>query len=190
MNAAARIDTTLRPERRRGARRQHPERQARAPRARQRRRPLVLRARSGHHHPGRICADAPLPRRAGRRRTRAQDRAFICAALRATHGGWPLFQDGDFDISASVKAYFALKMIGDDVDAPHMKRAREAILAHGGAATLQCVHALAAGALWRNPVARRAGDAGRNHAAAEDGFPSISTRFPIGAAPCSCRCSC
>src|ERR1700722_15439911 len=25
-------------------------------------------------------------------------------------GGWPLFQDGDFDMSASIKAYFALKM--------------------------------------------------------------------------------
>ena len=49
------------------------------------------------------------------------------------HGGWPLFQDGDFDMSASVKAYFALKMIGDDADAPHMARAREAILARGGA---------------------------------------------------------
>ncbi|WP_442754659.1 squalene--hopene cyclase [Methylocystis sp. JAN1] len=51
------------------------------------------------------------------------------------HGGWPLFQDGAFNISASVKAYFALKMIGDDVNAPHMVRARDAILAHGGAAT-------------------------------------------------------
>jgi squalene-hopene/tetraprenyl-beta-curcumene cyclase len=49
------------------------------------------------------------------------------------HGGWPLFHDGDFDISATLKAYFALKTIGDDVDAPHMKRAREAILARGGA---------------------------------------------------------
>jgi squalene-hopene/tetraprenyl-beta-curcumene cyclase len=49
------------------------------------------------------------------------------------HGGWPLFQDGAFNMSASVKAYFALKMIGDDVDAPHMRRAREAILARGGA---------------------------------------------------------
>jgi squalene-hopene/tetraprenyl-beta-curcumene cyclase len=49
------------------------------------------------------------------------------------HGGWPLFTDGDFDMSASVKAYFALKMIGDDIDAPHMKRAREAILSRGGA---------------------------------------------------------
>jgi len=49
------------------------------------------------------------------------------------HGGWPLFQDGDFDMSASVKAYFALKMIGDSADAPHMARAREAILSRGGA---------------------------------------------------------
>src|SRR5215467_536814 len=50
------------------------------------------------------------------------------------HGGWALFHDGDFDMSASVKAYFALKMIGHAPDAPHMRRAREAILARGGAA--------------------------------------------------------
>jgi squalene-hopene/tetraprenyl-beta-curcumene cyclase len=54
--------------------------------------------------------------------------------IQGVHGGWPLFHDGRFNISASVKAYFALKMIGDDVQAPHMARAREAILAHGGAA--------------------------------------------------------
>jgi len=53
--------------------------------------------------------------------------------IQADHGGWPLFHGGAFDISATVKAYFALKMIGDPVDAPHMVRAREAILAHGGA---------------------------------------------------------
>src|SRR5215469_16495893 len=53
--------------------------------------------------------------------------------IQAAHGGWPLYHDGAFDISATVKAYFALKMIGDDPDAPHMVRAREAILAHGGA---------------------------------------------------------
>jgi squalene-hopene/tetraprenyl-beta-curcumene cyclase len=51
----------------------------------------------------------------------------------AAHGGWPLFADGPFDISASVKSYFALKLAGDSPDAPHMARAREAILAHGGA---------------------------------------------------------
>jgi squalene-hopene/tetraprenyl-beta-curcumene cyclase len=53
--------------------------------------------------------------------------------VQGAHGGWPLVHDGDFDMSASVKAYFALKMIGDSVDAPHMVRAREAIHARGGA---------------------------------------------------------
>jgi squalene-hopene/tetraprenyl-beta-curcumene cyclase len=53
--------------------------------------------------------------------------------IQGGHGGWPLFHDGAFDISATVKAYYALKMIGDDIDAPHMVRAREAILQHGGA---------------------------------------------------------
>lgn len=51
-----------------------------------------------------------------------------------SHGGWPLYHDGDFDISASVKAYFALKLAGEDIDAPHMRFARHAILDHGGAA--------------------------------------------------------
>ncbi|HEY0419516.1 MAG TPA: squalene--hopene cyclase [Acetobacteraceae bacterium] len=54
-------------------------------------------------------------------------------SIQGAHGGWPLFHDGAFDISASVKAYFALKMIGDDPQAPHMHRARDAILAAGGA---------------------------------------------------------
>src|SRR5258707_12178939 len=53
--------------------------------------------------------------------------------VQGVHGGWPLVHDGDFDMSASVKAYFALKMIGDSVEAPHMVRAREAIRSRGGA---------------------------------------------------------
>ncbi len=52
----------------------------------------------------------------------------------ADHGGWPLFLGGAFDMSATVKAYFALKLLGDPPDAPHMRRAREAILDRGGAA--------------------------------------------------------
>src|SRR5262249_9938530 len=61
----------------------------------------------------------------------------IAAYLKRTQradGGWPLVHDGAFDISASVKAYFALKMIGEDLSSEPMRRAREAILAHGGAA--------------------------------------------------------
>jgi squalene-hopene/tetraprenyl-beta-curcumene cyclase len=53
--------------------------------------------------------------------------------VQGVHGGWPLVHDGDFDMSASVKAYFALKMMGHSADAPHMTRAREAIRSRGGA---------------------------------------------------------
>ncbi|QCE35606.1 squalene--hopene cyclase [Acetobacteraceae bacterium] len=53
--------------------------------------------------------------------------------IQGEHGGWPLYYDGNFDLSASVKAYYALKALGDSPDSPHMKKAREAILQHGGA---------------------------------------------------------
>ena len=53
--------------------------------------------------------------------------------VQGAHGGWPLVHEGEFDMSASVKAYFALKTIGDSADAPHMVRAREAIRSRGGA---------------------------------------------------------
>jgi squalene-hopene/tetraprenyl-beta-curcumene cyclase len=62
--------------------------------------------------------------------------AGIAAYLRriqGVHDGWPLFQDGAFDMSATVKAYFALKIIGDAPQADHMRRAREAIRMRGGA---------------------------------------------------------
>jgi squalene-hopene/tetraprenyl-beta-curcumene cyclase len=59
--------------------------------------------------------------------------AVYLRRIQGDHGGWPLFRDGAFDMSATVKAYFALKMIGDAIDAPHMARAREAIRSRGGA---------------------------------------------------------
>jgi len=55
-------------------------------------------------------------------------------SIQGAHGGWPLFHGGAFDLSASVKAYFALKAAGDAPEAPHMARARRAILERGGAA--------------------------------------------------------
>jgi squalene-hopene/tetraprenyl-beta-curcumene cyclase len=55
-------------------------------------------------------------------------------ARQNAEGGWPLFHGGDVNLSSTVKAYFALKLIGDDPDAPHMRRARAAILSRGGAA--------------------------------------------------------
>jgi squalene-hopene/tetraprenyl-beta-curcumene cyclase len=60
--------------------------------------------------------------------------AVYLRRIQGAHGGWPLFPGGDFDISATVKAYYALKLVGDSPDDPHMRRAREAVLAAGGAA--------------------------------------------------------
>lgn len=49
-------------------------------------------------------------------------------------GSWPLYAvDGNANISASVKAYFALKLLGHDKLAPHMVKARQLILSLGGA---------------------------------------------------------
>jgi len=47
-------------------------------------------------------------------------------------GGWPNYEGGPADVSNSVKAYFALKLVGDDPEAPHMVRAREVIRSLGG----------------------------------------------------------
>jgi squalene-hopene/tetraprenyl-beta-curcumene cyclase len=49
-------------------------------------------------------------------------------------GGWNNYTDGPPELSASVKAYFALKIAGHDPDAPHMCRAAEVIRSMGGAA--------------------------------------------------------
>ena len=60
--------------------------------------------------------------------------AVYLRSIQGQHGGWPLYYDGDFNMSCTVKAYYALKLAGDSPDAPHMRRAREAVLARGGAA--------------------------------------------------------
>ena len=48
-------------------------------------------------------------------------------------GSWPLFQDGEGDISATIKSYWALKLIGEDINAPRMAQARDWVLERGGA---------------------------------------------------------
>jgi squalene-hopene/tetraprenyl-beta-curcumene cyclase len=59
---------------------------------------------------------------------------FVRGKQDSRHDGWSLYYGGDFDLSCTVKAYYALKFVGDSPEAPHMARARAAILAHGGAA--------------------------------------------------------
>lgn len=63
--------------------------------------------------------------------------AKIAVYLRShqcSDGGWNLFYGGDADLSCTVKAYYALKMAGDDPNAQHMVKARNLILTNGGAA--------------------------------------------------------
>ncbi len=60
--------------------------------------------------------------------------AVYLRAQQADFGGWPLYKGGDFNMSCTVKAYYALKLAGDDPAAPHMVRARASILKRGGAA--------------------------------------------------------
>jgi len=74
------------------------------------------------HFAGEI--DAPLQERMARylRRRQVED------------GGWPLYYGAEGELSCSVKTYYALKLAGDDPEAPHMRRARARILSQGGAA--------------------------------------------------------
>jgi squalene-hopene/tetraprenyl-beta-curcumene cyclase len=48
-------------------------------------------------------------------------------------GGWPIYKGGPSNISASVKAYFALKLMGVKADHAAMELARTRILEMGGA---------------------------------------------------------
>src|SRR5271165_5971782 len=104
---------------------------------------LHARQRDDGHWRFELEADATIPAEfvllrhfRGEERDAGLER-LIAAYLRRNqgdHGGWPLVYRAALDVSASVKAYFALKTIGDDPQAPHMARARGAILDHGGAA--------------------------------------------------------
>src|SRR4051794_41819171 len=47
-------------------------------------------------------------------------------------GTWANFYGGPGDLSPTVEAWGALRLAGDDVDAPHMQRAAGWGLGHGG----------------------------------------------------------
>ncbi|MGH9668677.1 MAG: squalene--hopene cyclase [Terriglobales bacterium] len=49
-----------------------------------------------------------------------------------TDGGWSIFHGGPSNVSASVKAYFGLKLAGYRADHPALQRARKKILELGG----------------------------------------------------------
>lgn len=47
-------------------------------------------------------------------------------------GGWGTYPGGPADVNPTVKAYFALKLLGESTDARHMRRARDEALRLGG----------------------------------------------------------
>jgi squalene-hopene/tetraprenyl-beta-curcumene cyclase len=49
-----------------------------------------------------------------------------------TDGGWNLFYGGPGELSTTVEAYFAMRVVGVAPDEPAMQRARQFILAQGG----------------------------------------------------------
>jgi squalene-hopene/tetraprenyl-beta-curcumene cyclase len=69
-----------------------------------------------------------------------REREAVCARacrylldFQQADGGWGNYPGGPSDLSTTVKAYFALKLVGTPTDDPAMVRAREAIHAAGGA---------------------------------------------------------
>ncbi|MDO4576426.1 MAG: squalene--hopene cyclase [Planctomycetia bacterium] len=65
----------------------------------------------------------PLARRLGNQLLKTQ----------TADGGWPMYLGGKSTVTNTVKAYFALKLLGHDVHEEPMKKARECVLALGGA---------------------------------------------------------
>jgi squalene-hopene/tetraprenyl-beta-curcumene cyclase len=47
-------------------------------------------------------------------------------------GGWNIYFGGPSELNATVKGYFALKLAGDQAEAPHMRRARQRVHELGG----------------------------------------------------------
>jgi squalene-hopene/tetraprenyl-beta-curcumene cyclase len=72
------------------------------------------------HFIGRL--DSPSVRKAGN----------YIRSKQLDEGGWAIYEGGPSEISASAKAYFVLKLLGDDPNATHMKKACEVIRRLGG----------------------------------------------------------
>ncbi len=64
---------------------------------------------------------------------RVEKAARALELSQSVDGGWGMYPGAPIEVSASVKAYFALKLCGRPASAPHMQRARQAIRAAGGA---------------------------------------------------------
>lgn len=91
---------------------------------------LLMKLILGHHE------DSDVPPSTNPNRPGKASFARIINHLRLVQrpdGTWGQYPGSPPDISACVKAYLALKCFGEDINAPHMQRARERIIALGGA---------------------------------------------------------
>ena len=69
----------------------------------------------------------------GSGRERLEQIANGLRAQQRSSGEWGQYPGSGMDLNGTVKAYFALKLMGDDPDAPHMTKARDLIRKAGGA---------------------------------------------------------
>jgi squalene-hopene/tetraprenyl-beta-curcumene cyclase len=81
-----------------------------------------------------LWMDPPAPGRPWRPQAweRIQQAARYIRERQTTSGGWCIYPGGPDNLSASAKAYFALKLAGDDPDQPHLRAARDRIRELGG----------------------------------------------------------
>jgi Prenyltransferase and squalene oxidase repeat. len=82
--------------------------------------------------------------------------AVYLRSKQADHGGWPLYYGGHFDLSASVKAYYALKLAGDAPDLPPHASCQRSHSRPWRCRTCQCIHQNHFGLVRSGAVACRA----------------------------------
>ena len=97
-------------------------------------------------------------------------------SLQQPHGGWSLYPGGPADLSATAKGYFALKLLGEATDAPHMQAARKLVLQLGGAELLQQLFTFLPRRRWGRSATTPARPSRRRSCCCRKGF--ISTCIP------------
>ena len=89
-----------------------------------------MRGARSRHHPG-IVLHFLHTLLGTRNEERFQKAIREIARHQNEDGGWPIYQGGPSNISASVKAYFAFKLCGHGADEPALVKARTYILSTG-----------------------------------------------------------
>jgi squalene-hopene/tetraprenyl-beta-curcumene cyclase len=67
-----------------------------------------------------------------RKKDKVQKLANYILSQQLSDGGWNIYRNGPAEISATVKAYWALKIAGHSADQPYMEKARQKIFQLGG----------------------------------------------------------